>query len=214
MAAELDIPAEDVEAAIEGARTEAEDAAVRKQYIAARRATFVPHAIPFVVVNLMCYYIWMTTGGGYPWYLWTFFGWGIGLAAHAAAVLPTKGQSFETGLAAAIQANRARNPVVKRRPAAQAKMADASATAIRPERPGSVPATVSAGAVVAKVVANVPQTAPDVDPRATEEAPNVQQATIEQGASIVEGAINASEATAHPRPAAVEEAKIVLKAGR
>lgn len=45
------------------------------------------HASVFVAVNLLLLVIWLgTTPGGYPWPLFVFFGWGIGVVAHYAAV--------------------------------------------------------------------------------------------------------------------------------
>lgn len=44
------------------------------------------HASVFVAVNILLVVIWATTTpGGYPWFLYPFFGWGIGLVAHYSA---------------------------------------------------------------------------------------------------------------------------------
>lgn len=45
------------------------------------------HCSVFIAVNLLLLIIWgTTTPGGFPWFLYVLFGWGIGLAAHYAAV--------------------------------------------------------------------------------------------------------------------------------
>lgn len=55
------------------------------------RTAFRIHATVYLAVNLFLFAIWLTTwqladGTDYPWFLWVLFGWGIGLAAHYAAV--------------------------------------------------------------------------------------------------------------------------------
>lgn len=44
------------------------------------------HAAVYVTVQLLLVAIWWLTGGGYQWFWFVVFGWGIGLAAHAAVV--------------------------------------------------------------------------------------------------------------------------------
>jgi hypothetical protein len=44
------------------------------------------HASVFLAVNLLLVVTWFGTGGGYPWFIYPFFGWGIGLVAHFASV--------------------------------------------------------------------------------------------------------------------------------
>ncbi len=33
--------------------------------------------ITYAVVNIICFFIWALTGGGYPWFLWVLGPWGI-----------------------------------------------------------------------------------------------------------------------------------------
>ncbi|MFT4034376.1 MAG: 2TM domain-containing protein [Patulibacter sp.] len=44
------------------------------------------HASVFLAVNLLLLATWLLTGGGYPWFVFPFLAWGIGLVAHYAAV--------------------------------------------------------------------------------------------------------------------------------
>lgn len=44
------------------------------------------HAAVFVGVQLLLVAIWWLTGAGYQWFWFVVFGWGIGLAVHAAIV--------------------------------------------------------------------------------------------------------------------------------
>lgn len=55
------------------------------------RKAFRIHATVFFMVNLLLITIWLTVwqlndGTSYPWFIWVLLGWGIGLAAHYAAV--------------------------------------------------------------------------------------------------------------------------------
>lgn len=65
-----------------------EDRRDRIRAIAARerRRGFKVHATVFVAVQLFLVVIWATSGAGYPWFVYPLFGWGIGLAAHFAAL--------------------------------------------------------------------------------------------------------------------------------
>lgn len=38
---------------------------------------FWGHFITYAVVNIICFFIWAVTGGGYPWFLWVLGPWGI-----------------------------------------------------------------------------------------------------------------------------------------
>jgi hypothetical protein len=58
----------------------------RERVLSTSRTAFRIHATVYVVTNLMLIAIWATTTAGYPWFLWPLLGWGIGLAAHFAAV--------------------------------------------------------------------------------------------------------------------------------
>jgi 2TM domain len=54
------------------------------------RKGFRIHAAVFVAVEILLVVIWAVQwqlgGTSYPWFLWALCGWGIGLAAHYAAV--------------------------------------------------------------------------------------------------------------------------------
>ena len=50
-----------------------------------RRRVFWLHASIYLAVNLALFVIWVIVGGGYPWFVFPIVGWGIGVAAHAAA---------------------------------------------------------------------------------------------------------------------------------
>ena len=50
-----------------------------------RRRVFWFHAAIWAATNVFIFVIWVLVGGGYPWFLFVLFGWGIGLAAHGAA---------------------------------------------------------------------------------------------------------------------------------
>ena len=48
---------------------------------------FMAHLTSYLMVNALLVGIYvLTTFGGYPWFIWPIFGWGIGLAAHGLAV--------------------------------------------------------------------------------------------------------------------------------
>ncbi len=51
-----------------------------------RQRSFYVHAAVYAAVNLFLVVVWMISGSDVPWFLFVAFGWGIGLAAHAAAV--------------------------------------------------------------------------------------------------------------------------------
>lgn len=77
------------------AAEDAQQAAARRrrqeQWSSGNRTAFRTHATVFLSVNLLLFLIWLTTwqlldGTSYPWFLWPLLGWGIGLAAHYAAV--------------------------------------------------------------------------------------------------------------------------------
>ncbi|MBJ7331116.1 MAG: 2TM domain-containing protein [Solirubrobacteraceae bacterium] len=63
----------------------------QQQWSSGNRTAFRTHATVFVAVNLLLFVLWLTTwqlldGTSYPWFIWPLLGWGIGLAAHYAAV--------------------------------------------------------------------------------------------------------------------------------
>jgi fatty acid desaturase len=73
------------ERAAERAETEARRQR-RERSARGARTSFRIHATVFVAVQLALIVVWALTGGGYPWFLYALVGWGIGLAAHFAAV--------------------------------------------------------------------------------------------------------------------------------
>lgn len=50
-----------------------------------RRRVFLLHLAIYLSTNLFLFVIWTLTGGGYPWFVFPIFGWGIGLVAHFVA---------------------------------------------------------------------------------------------------------------------------------
>ncbi|KTB47505.1 2TM domain-containing protein [Dehalogenimonas alkenigignens] len=65
-----------------------EDTSEREIYEQARKRVeekkgFFVHLLTYIVVNSALVIIWlMTDPGGYPWFIWPLFGWGIGLVFH------------------------------------------------------------------------------------------------------------------------------------
>ena len=47
-----------------------------------RRRIFWLHVSIYVMTNVFLIVIWALTGGGFPWFVFPIFGWGIGLVAH------------------------------------------------------------------------------------------------------------------------------------
>ena len=47
---------------------------------------FRVHLAVYLAVNALLVLIWAMSGAGYFWPVWPMFGWGIGVAAHAAGV--------------------------------------------------------------------------------------------------------------------------------
>src|SRR5882762_1568016 len=78
-----------VEAAEEQADTERR-ARRHERWASGQRKGFRIHATVFVAVQLLLVAIWAlvwaTDGASYPWFVFPLLGWGIGLAAHYAAV--------------------------------------------------------------------------------------------------------------------------------
>jgi 2TM domain-containing protein len=75
--------------AFERAAQRAEEAHEQRRserFARGQRAGFRIHATVFVAVQLMLVVVWGLTGAGYPWFLYPLFGWGVGLAAHFAAI--------------------------------------------------------------------------------------------------------------------------------
>lgn len=77
--------------ATEQARARAVRRRRQQQWSSSNRTAFRTHATVFAAVNLLLFMVWLTTwqlagGTSYPWLLWPLLGWGVGLAAHYAAV--------------------------------------------------------------------------------------------------------------------------------
>ena len=53
----------------------------RAEKIAKEKADFYVHFSAYVLVNLMFIVAWLPAGG-FPWWIFTLFGWGIGVMAH------------------------------------------------------------------------------------------------------------------------------------
>jgi hypothetical protein len=49
-----------------------------------RRRAFWVHASIYLATNVALFAIWALTGGGYPWFVFPFLGWGIAVTAHGA----------------------------------------------------------------------------------------------------------------------------------
>jgi len=54
---------------------------------------FYTHLAIYVVVNAMLALVWYFSGGGYPWFIWPLFGWGIGIIFHGLSVFVFHSQS-------------------------------------------------------------------------------------------------------------------------
>ena len=53
-----------------------------KERVEEKKGFFI-HLSVYIIVNIMLVLIWaFTTGGGYPWFLWSLGGWGIGIIFH------------------------------------------------------------------------------------------------------------------------------------
>jgi hypothetical protein len=50
--------------------------------IAVRKVAFVRHAVTYLVVMVGLVIVNNLTWGGYQWWLWVAFGWGIGVVSH------------------------------------------------------------------------------------------------------------------------------------
>jgi len=75
-------------------RAEAEHRRRRRERSArGQRKGFRIHATVFVAVQTLLVVVWALTGAGYPWFLYALVGWGVGLAAHYAAIR----DSFKSG---------------------------------------------------------------------------------------------------------------------
>jgi hypothetical protein len=59
----------------------------REARLIKKRRVFVLHLSVYVTTNLFLVVVWLMTGAGYPWFIFPFFGWGIGLVAHFVAAL-------------------------------------------------------------------------------------------------------------------------------
>ncbi len=68
-------------------RAEAESQRQRRERSArGHRQGLRIHATVYAAVQVMLIVVWALTGAGYPWFLYALVGWGVGVAAHYAAV--------------------------------------------------------------------------------------------------------------------------------
>ena len=51
-----------------------------------RRRVFWIHLITWAAVNVFLFVVWAVVGGGFPWYVFPLFGWGVGVVIHGAVV--------------------------------------------------------------------------------------------------------------------------------
>ena len=49
-----------------------------------RRRAFLLHLSVWAATNVFIFVVWLLAGGGYPWFLFVLFGWGVGVVAHGA----------------------------------------------------------------------------------------------------------------------------------
>ena len=54
--------------------------------VARAKEEFRSHLTTYLACQIGFVVIWALTGAGYPWFVWPMFGWGIGVACHAASV--------------------------------------------------------------------------------------------------------------------------------
>ena len=50
-----------------------------------KRRAFLVHLSVYIATNVFLFVVWLLVGGGFPWFLFVLFGWGIGIAAHGAS---------------------------------------------------------------------------------------------------------------------------------
>jgi hypothetical protein len=62
--------------------TETNDKMALARKIAERKVGFIRHAITYLVVIVGLAVLNNVTWGGYQWWLWVAFGWGIGVVSH------------------------------------------------------------------------------------------------------------------------------------
>jgi hypothetical protein len=58
----------------------------------AAEAVFQRHAQVYVLVNLFLVGVWVATGAGYFWPIWSIMGWGLALGLQGAATYGGKGR--------------------------------------------------------------------------------------------------------------------------
>ena len=59
--------------------------AEQHERVARMREGLTIHVVVYLAVNVLLVVIWALTWTGHPWFIYPLLGWGIGLAAHAAA---------------------------------------------------------------------------------------------------------------------------------
>ncbi len=58
---------------------------------AEEKADFYVHFAVYLAVNVFLVVLWWAIGGGFPWFIFPLFGWGIGIAAHFAEAFTSGG---------------------------------------------------------------------------------------------------------------------------
>jgi hypothetical protein len=61
---------------------------------AVERYAFRWHASAYVAVNALLVSVWYATGAGFPWFVFSLGGWGIGLAAHLSSAYGNSGDDW------------------------------------------------------------------------------------------------------------------------
>jgi hypothetical protein len=59
------------------------------------RRGFSVHLAIYLIVNAILAMVWLMSGGGYYWPMWTAFGWGIGVLFHGFAVFVSQREPTE-----------------------------------------------------------------------------------------------------------------------
>ena len=95
MAAELGIDPTALDTAAREWRIERQEAAERREYIAARRREYVSHLLPFLMVGTGLVLTNLATEGSITWSLFPLLGWGIPTLLHGRGALSTRGEAFE-----------------------------------------------------------------------------------------------------------------------
>lgn len=171
MADELGITPAEVEAAIAETAARREEAALRDEFVAGRRAEFWPHLISFVSVMALLIVLNLATNPHHLWFFYPLLGWGVGMVGHAAHALPTKGDTFDKEFAE-WKRKKAQREQRKSRRASKKSAANASVTS---DAPAAAKATASDTTAVASAETFVaPASPPGVTQQPSEEAQQIR----------------------------------------